>query len=239
MRLCMTERNPSRHATGLQPARQTTVFAAATTHFAMLRPLRRRALVFFALAAALLPATAAADLQPVRRDFGELTLPRVRAGAVQAPPSHARGVVRVLATLRLPPLAAYSGDRTLATRSTARTLDVSSAASRAYLARITAEQARARTAIRRAIPQATLGRSFRVVLNALTVRVPYAKLPALRRLAEVRTVYPSLRFTLALNRSPSLIGATEFANTTGVRGDGVKIAVVDDGVDQQNPFFNP
>src|SRR5207248_1599522 len=59
------------------------------------------------------------------------------------------------------------------------------------------------------------------------------------RLGFVRRVYPSLRFTLTLDRSPSLIGADVLHAATGARGQGVKIGVVDDGVDQTNPFFNP
>jgi subtilisin family serine protease len=203
----------------------------------MLRPLRRL-LVFCVLAAALLPATAAADLQPVRRDFGELQIPRVRAGVVTIPAGHARGVVTMIVALRQPPLAAYAG-RALAGRAGAHKLNVRSASSRAYLARLAVAQRRAAVELKRAIPEATFGRSFRVVLNALTVRVPSKRVPALARLSFVRTLFPSLRYTLALNRSPSVIGADQFWAGTGMRGDGVKIGVVDDGIDWQNPFFDP
>ena len=36
-----------------------------------------------------------------------------------------------------------------------------------------------------------------------------------------------------------MIGADELAAATGARGDGIKIGVVDDGVDKTNPFFDP
>jgi subtilisin family serine protease len=39
--------------------------------------------------------------------------------------------------------------------------------------------------------------------------------------------------------SPSIIGADVLRRTTSADGTGVKIAVVDDGIDQSNPFFNP
>ena len=52
-------------------------------------------------------------------------------------------------------------------------------------------------------------------------------------------VYPSVRFSLTLDDSPSLIGATAFTNATGDTGQGVKIAVVDDGIDQTSTFFDP
>ena len=35
------------------------------------------------------------------------------------------------------------------------------------------------------------------------------------------------------------IGAPQFAGSTGARGQGVKVAVVDDGVDQEHPFLDP
>src|SRR5205823_5281860 len=61
----------------------------------------------------------------------------------------------------------------------------------------------------------------------------------LARLGFVAKLYPSVRFTLLLDRSPSIIGADVFHATTGAKGDGIKIGVVDDGVDQTNPFFRP
>ncbi len=36
-----------------------------------------------------------------------------------------------------------------------------------------------------------------------------------------------------------MLGAPAFSSLTGAKGDGVKVAVVDDGIDQTHPFFNP
>jgi minor extracellular serine protease Vpr len=200
----------------------------------------RRLTALLTLAAALVSATtAAAELQPVRRDFGDLTVPRVRAWSGQIPAGHASGRVRVIATLRLPPLAAAHGRDALAFGAVRRKLDLRSGASRAYLARIEAGQRAAIAEIRRAIPQARFSRRFQVVLNGLTVELPVRRLPALLRLSSVARIYPSVRYTLDLNRSPSIIGADVIHATTGARGEGIKIGVVDDGVDQTNPFLNP
>jgi len=199
----------------------------------------RRPVVLFAFAAALvISATASAALQPVRRNFGELQIPRVRAGTVAIPPRHARGRVTMIVTLDQPPLAAYFG-RTLAAATGARRLDVRSAASRAYLARIARLQARAVVQLRRAIPRATVSRRLRVILDALTVELPVKQLPRLYRLGFVNKVYPSARFTLNLDNSPALIGATAFSSSTDDTGQGVKIAVVDDGIDQTSTFLDP
>jgi minor extracellular serine protease Vpr len=184
-----------------------------------------------AAAALLCTASAAASLQPVRRSG-----PRVRAGTIVIPPGHADGRLRVIVRLAQPPLAAL---RRLEGTDSARRLDAGSSSSRAYLARLARVQAAAAAALRRAIPQAVVEERFRIVLDGLTVSLPARQLPRLARLAFVTRIYPSARFTLATNRSPQLIGADVLAATTGARGDGVKIGVVDDGIDQTNAFFAP
>jgi minor extracellular serine protease Vpr len=182
-----------------------------------------------AAAALLCTASAAASLEPVPRDG-----PRVRAGTIVIPPGHADGRLRVIVRLAQPPLAAL---RRLEGTDSARRLDAGSSSSRAYLARLARVQAAAAAALRRAIPQAVVEERFRIVLDGLTVSLPGRQLPRLARLAFVTRIYPSARFTLATNRSPQLIGADVLAATTGARGDGVKIGVVDDGIDQTNAFF--
>src|SRR5262249_60032412 len=42
-----------------------------------------------------------------------------------------------------------------------------------------------------------------------------------------------------LKRGPGLIGATGVSRLTGASGTGVKVAVVDDGVDYEHPFLSP
>ena len=134
------------------------------------------------------------------------------------------------------PLATYGG-RTIA--SVARTkLDVRSPSSRAYVARLDRLQTRVAAQIRRTIPQASIGRRFTLLLDALTVTLPGSRLPALLASPSVAKVYPSLSYTLATNRSPALIGADALRQASGADGRGVKIAVVDDGIDQTNPFFD-
>ena len=85
-----------------------------------------------ALAAALtVAAPSFASLQPIKRDFGELTLPRLRAGTIKVPAGHATGRVRVIVQLKQPPLAAvFARDKSAAQHR----LNVSSGSSRAYLA---------------------------------------------------------------------------------------------------------
>jgi minor extracellular serine protease Vpr len=197
----------------------------------------RRAIPLLGCCAALVLALpAAARLMPVQRSFGERSLPRIRAGVL--PVADPSGRLRVLARLSLPPLAQRFG-RGLYTSGARRKLDFASAGAHAYLRQIEDAQARAAAVIRQEIPQARIGRRFQVILDALTVSLPAAQLPRLVRLRSVTRVYPSLAYTLTLDRSPSVIGADVVRAELGADGTGMKIGVVDDGIDQSNPFFDP
>jgi minor extracellular serine protease Vpr len=200
---------------------------------ATLRLLRRH-LVFLAFVAALLPASATAALQPIR--LGDH--PRVRHGVIRIPAGHASGRVTVLVDLRLPPLSAARG-RGLLAFSAQRKLSTTSHSSRAYLARLTRLQMQAAAQIRRAIPQARIQNRYRILLDGFALRLPYRGLPKLARVQAVRRIYPSLGYRLDTNKSPSVIHADQFWANTGGLGQGIKIGVVDDGIDQTNPFFNP
>ena len=181
---------------------------------------------------------AGASLVHIDRTLGELTIPRVRAGTLTIPRGHASGRVRVIAGLPLPPLASIRG-RELTAQGGSRRLDVASSASRRYLARVAAAQRLAAARLLRAIPEARIGRRYQVVLDGFVVSLPVTRLPRLAHLGFVRKIYPSVRYHLATDTSPSVIGATELQKLTGVKGDGIKIAIVDDGVDSTNPFLNP
>ena len=190
------------------------------------------------VAALALAASASAALTPIKRTFGEVTIPRVRSGTIQVPAAHDSGRITVIARLRLPPLAEARGPGFFASLGPSR-LDTTSASSRSYLARVHAEQAAAARAIRAAAPGATLGRRFQVVVNGITVELPVHRLPTLYALRSITRIYPSQMQRLKLNRSPGIIGAPTFTAATGANGAGVKIGVVDDGIEQTNPFFDP
>src|SRR5205823_438763 len=105
--------------------------------------------------------------------------PRVRAGTIRLlTPAASR--VRVVVSLRLPPLALAQGHG-LASSAARRKLDVRTVSARAYVHREEAAQAAAVATLHAAIPQARVGRRFQVVLDALTVSLPASKLPKLMR----------------------------------------------------------
>jgi minor extracellular serine protease Vpr len=205
---------------------------------ATLRVLRRARLVLVLSAALGFATSASAAFEAPRQAFGEISGGSLRAGTITIPPGQTTGRVRVIATLPLPPLAAAHG-RSLAVHATPSRLDVGSTSSRAYLARIARAQSAAVSALRREIPDADVGRRFGLLLDGMTVELPAQRLPQLARMPFVKKIYPNLRYTLALNRSPNVIAATGFNASTGARGAGMKIAIVDDGVDHRNPFLSP
>ena len=136
----------------------------------------------------------------------------------------------------MPPLAAAYAEG-LSVTSSSRRLEVNSSSSRKYLSRLGSMQARAAAEIREAIPAAVVSRRFQVVLDGLTVELPVGRLPDLAGLTFVTKIYPSLAYRQTLNESTALIRAPAFWASTGLRGEGMKIAVVDDGVDNTHAFL--
>ena len=150
------------------------------------------------------------------------------------PSRTAAGNATVIISLSLPPLAAARADNAVFGATARRKLDVASRSSKAYLARIAAAQARAISTLRRAIPSASVGHRYRLLLDGFSVDLPAAKLPSLLRLGFAH-VYPSRSYTMSMNDGPSVIGAPALRAATGAGGDGVKVAVVDDGSTRTTP----
>ena len=198
----------------------------------------RRLVGLLALGVALVATSAAsAAFQPIERRHGEVEIPRVRAGTITVPDGQRSGRITVILTLADPPLAAYS--RTLAGSSATRRLNVQSRGAKAYIAKLQRAQRAATVTLKRAIPAATVERNYTLLLNGIAVELPATQLAKAAKLSFTRKLYPSYRYTLALNRSPGLIGAHALAAAGGGSGEGMKIAVIDDGVDPKNRFFNP
>jgi subtilisin family serine protease len=183
--------------------------------------------------------SASAALTPIRRDAREAALPRVRAGVLQIPAASQRGWTRVIVRLSAPPLAAWSSGRSLSSASRTNHLNVHSASSQAYLAQLARLQNAAAAQVRAAIPSAQIQTRFSILLDGLTVRLPATSLPKLLRVSAVTKIYPNLSYYSTMDRGPSVIQATNLWAATGDQGQGIKIAVVDTGVDPTNPFLNP
>ena len=153
--------------------------------------------------------------------------------------------VEVVVTLKAPPLARafiehHTG--TLAYSSFARPnrLLLSTPASRAYLAGLATTQRLVADRIRAEIPVAHTRWHYGVVLDGFSVVVPQNRLDRLARVPGVARVWPTYTYHELLDRTPQLIGApTVWGPTLATAGEGMKIGIIDDGIDQTHPFFRP
>ncbi|HSX21351.1 MAG TPA: S8 family serine peptidase, partial [Gaiellaceae bacterium] len=170
--------------------------------------------------------------------FGSLAL-LATAGATARTASTTADTVEVVVTLPQAPLAqADLGSRGLtATKVAHNRLNLRSPASVSYLRTLVAAQRQLASRITTAIPQAQVRWHYSVVANGIAVVVPRSQLAHLRSLGA--TVWPSLTYHALLNRTPQLIGApTVWGPTLATAGQGMKIAIIDDGLDQTHIFFD-
>lgn len=150
-------------------------------------------------------------------------------------------------TLEAPPLAlAISKSRVLTKAARERRLDLRSPTSLSYLRGLATAQRALQSRIAAAVPAADVRWHYSIVLNALAVDLPRAAVAGLAGLRGVARVYPSVRYHplgetgALLNQTPAIIGApTLWGPSLETAGNGMKIGIIDDGVDQTHPFFNP
>ena len=148
----------------------------------------------------------------------------------------------VIVALEAPGLGrARAESRVLSARAKAGRLDLRSPTSVAYLRALARVQGALERRIERGIPSARVRWRYRIVLNGLAVVLPRDRLPELARIPGVASVYPSLAYRPLLDQSPHLIGADLLWGVPDLStaGNGLKIGIIDDGIDQRHPFFSP
>ncbi|MGB2875964.1 MAG: S8 family serine peptidase [Gaiellaceae bacterium] len=155
-----------------------------------------------------------------------LLLPLTSASA-DRPSLPRRTLVEVVVILQRPPLA-RSG------------LMLHSTAASAYEQAIAQNQDVLATRIERAVPGATVRWRYRVVLNGFAVVAPAGSAARIGAVPGVAQVFPSIGYRQALFRSPAVIGAPQlWGPALSSAGDGIKIGIIDDGIDRTHPFFSP
>jgi subtilisin family serine protease len=136
-------------------------------------------------------------------------------------------------------LGAPSAARSALPRSRGR-LDLDAPATLRRLVRLRAEQEQLEGRILEAIPTAQIRWRYRVVLNGIAVVIPASAVERLEAIDGVAEVHRSSLYRPLLYRTPASIGApTLWGPALDTAGQGMKIAIVDDGIDQQHQFFNP
>jgi subtilisin family serine protease len=150
--------------------------------------------------------------------------------------------VEVVVTLDAPPLAAaIQESRVLSARYKARRLDLRAPTSVDYLHSLAVAQRALAARIGATVPAARVTWRYRVVLNGLAVRLPRDELGRLASVPGVAKVWPGITYRPLLDKSPHLIGADKLwdAPAFDTAGNGIKIGIIDDGIDQKHPFFHP
>jgi subtilisin family serine protease len=133
-----------------------------------------------------------------------------------------------------------AGSRVLNDAARTRRLDLRSPMSLTYLDGLSAAQNALASRIRAAIPSAQIRWRYTVVLDALAVVVPRTQLAGLGAVPGVVEVYANPTYHSLLDKSPEVIGAPAlWGPGLTTAGQGLKIGIIDDGVDQSHPFFNP
>jgi subtilisin family serine protease len=106
--------------------------------------------------------------------------------------------------------------------------------------RIAHEQRAFRRALERELPLARMRWRYRLVANGFSVVLPKAQVPRLHRLAGVRDVFASAQYGVQLDDTPEQIGAPALWGAgLSTAGQGMKIGIIDTGVDASHPFFDP
>jgi subtilisin family serine protease len=180
-----------------------------------------------------------ATMRALRR--GQIIL-AVLFALIAAPAAAARGTVEVVVTLKQPSLAYAAGhDRMLASMTMSKgRVDLRSPSSLSYIDLLHSEQDAVAARIASAIPGAYVHWRYAITLNGLAVVVPAGKVTALAHVAGVAKVWSSVTYHSSLDRTPQLIGApTLWGPMLATAGQGMKIAVIDEGVDQTHPFLSP
>ena len=129
----------------------------------------------------------------------------------------------VIVTLASPPVAGRTGARGRAARTA-----------------IDREQACFSAALNEAIPSAQIRWRYRLVLNGAAVVVPNTALRRLQVLPGVREVDAAATYAVG-KTDPVKVAKVAATWSTGLtnQGAGMKIAIIDDGVDQTHPYFSP
>src|SRR5437868_1066790 len=150
-------------------------------------------------------------------------------------------LAEVVVPLPQPPLAqAILRDRSLAAAVTRhRRLDLRAPAAVSYLRTLASAQRTLQARLASAIPDASVRWRFDVVLDGLAVVVPRSELARLDALSGA-TVWPSVTYHALANTGPQLLGAPAlWGSTLATAGQGLRIGVIDDGLDQTHPYFDP
>ncbi len=107
-------------------------------------------------------------------------------------------------------------------------------------ARIDADQRAFRAELAHRVPSAHVGWRYRLVADGFSVTLPSADVSRLRALSGVRDVLPTTSYAPRDTSSADQIGARAlWGEGLATAGQGVKIGIIDSGIDPDHPYFDP
>jgi subtilisin family serine protease len=105
---------------------------------------------------------------------------------------------------------------------------------------ISREQRAFREKLASRVPDAEIGWRYKLVANGFSLSLPASEVAQLRALPGVRDVLPAGSYEPQLTSSPQEIGAPAvWGPTLDTAGQGVKIGIIDSGIDPGHPYFDP
>ena len=106
--------------------------------------------------------------------------------------------------------------------------------------RIDAQQHAFRDELDTQVPAARVGWRYRLVANGFSLTLPDDDVARLGRLDGVRDVLPAGSYAPQAESTPQQIGAPAlWGPTLDTAGQGVKIGIIDSGIDPDHPYFDP
>ena len=121
-------------------------------------------------------------------------------------------------------------------------LNPNSAAAKKYLGYLKLQHNEFQRWLQRNVPSAKITSEYFTVLNAVAVKLNGVAIGRLRENADVVTVEYNALYRPDMSESYKLINAEGAWTAAGGRdgaGAGVKVGVIDSGIDPSHPFFNP
>ena len=181
-----------------------------------------------------------------------LVLALSATGAAAAPPASrdARPSTAVLdkssaiVVLKAQPLSTYDGKVAgyAKTRPSSGKLNPNSAAAKKYLGYLRTKHTAFAKWLQTNVPSAKVTSHYYTTLNAVAVKLNGNAIGKLRANADVLTVEYNALYRPTMSQSKDIINATAAWAAAGGRADagrGIKIGIIDSGVDPRHPFFDP
>jgi subtilisin family serine protease len=141
-----------------------------------------------------------------------------------------RGIpmTEVVVTLKAPPLSMFG--RSLL-----------SASHESYLRMIDAQQTTVSQRIESALPDASVRWRYHLIANGMAIVLPKTEAASLARVPGVAEVWPNVTYHsfASIGGNVAQIGADQlWGSTFTTAGNGIKIGIIDDGLDASHPYFN-